>query len=246
MQVRLSWDCSKSAPPPYPGARPLLEGRPSVGPPSPRASTFRPRGFSPPRRFAPRTDRGSIAPRTGHGVRHVSRFAAPDVQARLDLAPVPRDAVHTPRRIPLAGSRTASPRPLPPCRSARERPPGRPLRARSAERCEQPPSGCPWRHARPVARKRRSDEAPAGPSASPQLLATGSEDPPARTIDGCDPTPPKRTLAAHDIPTTEVTRTTRSRLARTSSRIRRDAATSEAREVAPPPERECAFQAEPT
>jgi hypothetical protein len=116
MQVRLSWDCSKSAPPPYPGARPLLEGRPSVGPPSPRASTFRPRGFSPPRRFAPRTDRGSIAPRTGHGVRHVSRFAAPDVQARLDLAPVPRDAVHTPRRIPLAGSRTASPRPLPPCR----------------------------------------------------------------------------------------------------------------------------------
>jgi len=36
---------------------------------------------------------------------------------------VPRDAVHTPRRIPLAVSRAASPRSLPPCRSTR--PPGR-------------------------------------------------------------------------------------------------------------------------
>jgi hypothetical protein len=37
----------------------------------------------------------------------------------MEERPTPRDAVHTPRRIPLADSRTASPRPLPPCRSLR-------------------------------------------------------------------------------------------------------------------------------
>merc|ERR1711970_472201 len=79
------------------------------------ANTFRPRGFSPPRRFAPvpgshilqhDTEQGSLCfsaePPVSQGRNLVNRRLAH-----------PHSAVHTPRRIPLASSRTVSPRPLP-------------------------------------------------------------------------------------------------------------------------------------
>lgn len=63
--------------------------------------------------------RGSIAPHCRTEVRYVSWnpdqcLACPKAALALDLTnPVPRSAVHTPRRTPLTGSRTVSPRPLP-------------------------------------------------------------------------------------------------------------------------------------
>jgi hypothetical protein len=95
---------------------------PSVGRVPTRPILFRPRGSSPPRRFPPRGGRGSIAPRSRTRVRRVSRSPAPDVGPSEDGpgrdAPsgAPRDAVHTLRSLPSADSRTASLRPLPPCR----------------------------------------------------------------------------------------------------------------------------------
>ncbi len=77
-------------------------------------------GFSPPRRLTPRSSLGFVAPRSRPGF-----IAFCDAQPHLSSAETnrwksntpPRNAVHTLRRIPLASSRTASPRPLPSCRS---------------------------------------------------------------------------------------------------------------------------------
>jgi hypothetical protein len=90
-------------------------------------------------------DAGLLHPAAGHGVRRVSRFAARSAST-VGWAPDSRDAVHTPRRIPLVGSRTASPRPLPPCRSTRSQT-SRPTAPRSTERREREPGGCPQRDA---------------------------------------------------------------------------------------------------
>jgi hypothetical protein len=59
----------------------------------------------------------------------------------------PRDAVHTLRRIPLTSSRTASPRPLPSCRSARLRDDEHPeasLTGRAPIHRSGPPHRPPW------------------------------------------------------------------------------------------------------
>jgi hypothetical protein len=83
--------------------------------------TFRPRGFAPPRRFAPLEGRRLVASCYRPGVRRVSRdpkLLRP--KSKVSTEPVPRDAVRTPRRIPLAGSRTASPRSLPSFRCDRD------------------------------------------------------------------------------------------------------------------------------
>jgi hypothetical protein len=60
---------------------------------------------------------------TDHGVHCVSAFPEPKLGRIPHPGPVrrlPRNAVHTPRRIPLVSSRTASLRPLPPRRSPSE------------------------------------------------------------------------------------------------------------------------------
>jgi len=85
---------------------------------------FRPRGFSPPRRFPPLDDwRACCIPQP------VLRFAAFPVaptwsarsedRARSAGVAFPATRTHTLRRTPLVHSRTASPRPLPPCRHRR-------------------------------------------------------------------------------------------------------------------------------
>lgn len=93
---------------------------------------FRPRGFTPPRRLPPLgRSRACCIPLPVMG------FAAfPDTgfldrpgtctrqaPGRQECRCIPRDAVHTPRRIPLDRSRTTSPWPLPPCRSLLSRSP---------------------------------------------------------------------------------------------------------------------------
>jgi len=78
----------------------------------------RPRGFAPPRRFAVSGRRGLVAsrcrswgsPRFGRRIRDPVR--RPEIEP-----PSPRRVSH-PSKNPLAGSRTVSPRPLPPCGSA--------------------------------------------------------------------------------------------------------------------------------
>jgi len=78
---------------------------------------FRPRGFSPPRRLAPRGGYRFVAP-------CCRSWGSPRFPVRVPEAPegapasrpVPRDAVRTLRRVPLTSSRTASLRPLPSCR----------------------------------------------------------------------------------------------------------------------------------
>jgi hypothetical protein len=88
-----------------------------------RQVPFRPRGFSPPRRFPPRGGCGSVAPRCRSW--SSPRFALVITSARRRPEAVtergkttngPRDAVHTLRRLPLVNSRCASRRPLPSCR----------------------------------------------------------------------------------------------------------------------------------
>jgi len=62
---------------------------------------------------------GLLQPGTGHGVHCVSAFPEPERETSLDhpgpVGRLPRNAVHTPQRIPLVSSRTASLRPLPSC-----------------------------------------------------------------------------------------------------------------------------------
>jgi hypothetical protein len=83
--------------------------------------TFRPRGFSPPRRFAPHADCRFVAPCCRSKVRPVSadrpRCWSEDLHRLPACFPEPQH--HTPRRIPLNCSRTVSPQPLPSCRSHR-------------------------------------------------------------------------------------------------------------------------------
>jgi hypothetical protein len=100
-----------------------------------RRFAFRPRGFAPPQRFAPRWSYGSVAPRNRPRVRRVLRLPpCHDARRRRGSTGCPpRDAVHTLRRFPLASSRTASLRPLPSCRYRPAR------RGRPAE------AGCPCR-----------------------------------------------------------------------------------------------------
>jgi len=60
-----------------------------------------------------------LQPGTGHGVHCVSAFPEPERETSLDrpgpVGRLPRNAVRTPRRIPLVSSRTASLRPFPSC-----------------------------------------------------------------------------------------------------------------------------------
>jgi len=88
---------------------------PDFVPAVPTANQCRPRGFSPPRRFEPTRSSGFVAPqyRTGFAVFR-TRPTRTEVQPDRDA---PHSAIHTLRRVPLAGSRTASLRPLPPRRS---------------------------------------------------------------------------------------------------------------------------------
>jgi len=80
----------------------------------------RPHGFSPPRRFRHTTVSGSIAPQNQTG-----SAAFPIRVTRIrrwwPLTYLPQQRIHTLRRFPLAGSRTASLRPLPPRRSPSHR-----------------------------------------------------------------------------------------------------------------------------
>jgi hypothetical protein len=89
--------------------------------------SFRPRGFSPPRRFTPLTGLGFIAPRNRIGFVAFPDCAPIKKPTEADnpwwTVILSRNAVHTLRRIPLASSRTASLRPLPPCCSVASRPP---------------------------------------------------------------------------------------------------------------------------
>jgi hypothetical protein len=81
--------------------------------------TFRPRSFSLPRRFPPRASREFIAPHSQPKVHCVSSVILPHLLPKPPVwseSQIPRNAFHTPRRIPLVCSRTVSPRPLPSCR----------------------------------------------------------------------------------------------------------------------------------
>jgi hypothetical protein len=125
-QPLLSWDSSNVCPlADKPSARPLPGAEAPFGPTgSTHRVKFRPRGSSPPRRFPPRRGRGFVAPRSRTRVRLVSRYTgARRTRAVRRRSPArdahsgaPRDAVHTLRSLPFADSRTASLRPLPPCR----------------------------------------------------------------------------------------------------------------------------------
>jgi hypothetical protein len=85
--------------------------------------TFQPRGFSPPRWFTPHIRSRVYCTPKPERVRCVSRlcptFCLPKPTSDGNQFPFPASAVHTLRRIPLAGSRTASLRPLPSCCSVR-------------------------------------------------------------------------------------------------------------------------------
>jgi len=75
--------------------------------------TFRPRGFAPPRRLPPpERSRACCIPLPILGF---AAFPTRSPRFRADRR-LPRDALRTPRRMIPSGSRTASPRPLPPCR----------------------------------------------------------------------------------------------------------------------------------
>jgi hypothetical protein len=81
---------------------------------------FRPHGFSPSRRFTPHNSPELIASRCRPGVRFVSEPSTLPLLRASSLSlqskeVVPAARFHTPRRIPLTGSRTASLRPLPSC-----------------------------------------------------------------------------------------------------------------------------------
>jgi len=126
--IRLSWDSLECVPSSdMPAVRPL----PMALPPSsavqfPLADTFRPRGFSPPRRFTPHFRSRACCIPIPEGVRHVSESKPPRPEPRIRKYEPPtgltydlsRSAFHTPRRSPPTCSRVASLRPLPPRRCA--------------------------------------------------------------------------------------------------------------------------------
>jgi hypothetical protein len=154
---RLSWDSSaplhrRTFARPHRGHR--LAPAPGVPRSHPR-DTFRPRGFAPPRRFSPREGRGLVASRCrSWGSSRLSRRTAQ--QAARPTRP--RDAVHTPRRIPLASSRTVSPRPLPPCGSVVARARSR-LQAAGRDRAT-PPGWAPVHRSRPPHTDRKTPATP--------------------------------------------------------------------------------------
>jgi len=78
--------------------------------------TFRPRGSSPPRRFTPATASGVLQPVTAMGFVAFLASRSAAGKPTSDRKDLPRNTFRTPRRIPFAGSRTASLRPLPSCR----------------------------------------------------------------------------------------------------------------------------------
>jgi hypothetical protein len=85
---------------------------------------------------------GLLRPAAGHEVRRVSVAASPGSPESGPANPrLSHDATHTLQRIPLVGSRTASPRPLPSCRY---RSPRTPLRDRPAS-WNRSPSRLPCR-----------------------------------------------------------------------------------------------------
>jgi len=117
------WVRSSAPPPPdehpsTPGLRVALRAHAAT-----RALTFRPRGFPPPRRLAPDAASSMLQLVRSWGlVRFRSRTRQLIAQPRPRH--LSRTTVHTPRRIPLDGSRTASLRPLPSCRSCLHDPRG--------------------------------------------------------------------------------------------------------------------------
>jgi len=159
---------------PLPTYRLCVHSPTTLPPPFGRArvkwhGAFRPRGFSPPRRFTPRSRPWVCCAPKPDGIRCVSR-RTPQRWLGLSRRPLVVSSrrllvdhrfpqrVYTPRRIPLASSRTASPRPLPSCRfPASNRPPGlrrdrfRPCR-RARRPLRAPPTPLPkqWRSAAPV------------------------------------------------------------------------------------------------
>ena len=83
-----------------------------------------------------------LHPAAGHEVRRVSvarRQVHPEVALRGSR--LSHDATHTLRRIPLASSRTASPRPLPSCRCPSSRASPLPL---ARDSCASPPGKPGW------------------------------------------------------------------------------------------------------
>lgn len=115
-----------------------------------RPVPFRPRGFSPPRRLAPLARSwvccaplpvlGFDAFQTARSAVHLPK------QVTWTQAAFLASRVHTPRRIPLAGSRTASPRPLPSCRY------------RSSQRASKPEGRIARADLSRVARRRRESD----------------------------------------------------------------------------------------
>ena len=87
--------------------------------PVPPARQFHPRGFSPPRRLWHTERSGFVAPQYRTGF---AEFPTPwnPHPKMLAVTCLPNQRVHTLRRFPLAGSRTASLQPLPPRRSPNE------------------------------------------------------------------------------------------------------------------------------
>lgn len=77
-------------------------------------TAFRPRGFSPPRRFTPRSGCGSIAPRyrSWGSLRFRIRTRPPPARDGVGWF-LSRNALHTLQRVSLMNSRAVSPQPLP-------------------------------------------------------------------------------------------------------------------------------------
>jgi len=108
------------APPPHYADRPLPRRERLIGSPLPHVDfMFRPRGFSPPRRFAPVAAPGVLQPDRSWGLLCFRLHTPPAGKPAADYGDPPPSTIHTPRRIPLDSSRTASLRPLPSCRYRR-------------------------------------------------------------------------------------------------------------------------------
>jgi len=95
----------------------------------------------------------------------------------VDRRVVPRNAVHTPRRIPLASSRTTSPWPLPSCRFCGARATARRSARCDTRTCQQvaarhrrsPPERCPPRRAAPHSSLSPPDRDPGPPRGATHL-----------------------------------------------------------------------------
>jgi hypothetical protein len=115
----LSWDSSVFPSADMPSVCPLQETEASIGTTVPPASSRSALVVSHHLDVLLHTmGRGFVAPRSQPGVRRVSGLPArADARERRRMGgDLPRDAVHTLRRVSLVSSRTASLRPLPSCR----------------------------------------------------------------------------------------------------------------------------------